>query len=256
MDTVKLGDTGIDVSRLCFGTGTNGWNGRSNQTDLGLQELADLLLYGHERGVTFWDSADQYGSHPHVARALSEVPRDAVVIATKTCAKTTEEAERDIDRYLRELGTDHLDIVLMHCMTDADWPRARSGVMEVLSRKKEQGVIRAHGVSCHDFGALERAAETPWVEALLARINYSGKNMEGPPEQVIPVLEAMHGSGVGIYGMKVVACGDLVHDAENAIHYVLDLPCIDAITVGMKSREEIDRNLGYVGAHDRDPQPA
>lgn len=256
MEKVMLGDTGIEVSRLSFGTGTHGWSGRSDQTDLGLDGLADLLLYAHGRGVTFWDSADQYGSHPHVARALRQLRREDVVITTKTCASTAEEAERDIDRYLEELGTDYVDIVLMHCMTNADWPDRQAGVMDVLSGKKKQGVIRSHGVSCHDFGALETASRSPWVESVLARINYAGKNMEGPPEKVIPVLEAMHEAGKGIYGMKVVACGDLVKDTRNAIHYVLDLPCVSAITVGMKSRQEVDENVGWVEAHDRDLQPA
>jgi predicted aldo/keto reductase-like oxidoreductase len=256
MEKVRLGNTGISVSRLSFGTGTHGWSGRSDQTDLGLEGLSDLLLYAHRRGVSFWDSADQYGSHPHVARALSQVERDSVVITTKTCATTADEAEADTDRYLAELGTDYVDVVLMHCMMGANWPQKRAGVMDVLTRKKQEGVVRSVGVSCHDFGALQAAARSPWVETVLARINYSGKNMEGPPEKVIPVLEAMHEAGKGIYGMKVVACGDLVGDAENAIHYVLDLPCVSAITVGMKSRKEVDENIGWVEAHDRDLQPA
>ncbi len=248
MKKVSLGTTGIEVSRLSFGTGTNGRKGRSNQTD--------LLLYAHGRGITFWDLADQYGSHPHVARALSKVRRDSVVVTTKTCAETAEEAERDIDRYLTELGTDYIDVLLMHCMTASDWPRNRSGVMKVLAQKKQEGVIRSHGVSCHLFSALEQALDTDWVETVLARVNYSGKNMEGPPEKVVPVLEALDARGVGIYGMKVMACGDLAHDARNAIHYVLDLPCIDAITVGMLSRREVDENVGWVESHDRDLRPA
>ena len=103
---------------------------------------------------------------------------------------------------------------------------------------------------------IRSAAGTPWVETVLARINHSGKNMEGPPEKVIPVLERMHNAGVGIYGMKVVGCGDLVQNARDAIHYVLDLPCVDAITLGMKSRQEVDENIGWVEAHDRDLHPA
>ncbi len=256
MDTAELGRTGIRVSRLCFGTGTNGWRGRSNQTDLGLQELADLLRYAHDRGITFWDSADQYGSHPHVARALSGLNREDVVITTKTCAKTAAEAEKDIDRYLRELNTDYIDIVLMHCLTSANWPDSFAGVMDVLEKKKQAGIIRSHGVSCHDFGAFERAAEIPWVDVVLARINYAGKHMDGPPEKIIPVLEQMDEAGIGVYGMKVVGCGDLGRDARNAIHFVLDLPSIDAITVGMLSRREVDENIGWVESHDRSLQPA
>ncbi|MCZ6632708.1 MAG: aldo/keto reductase [bacterium] len=255
MDRVEIGTTGLLVSQLCFGTGTQGWRGRSNQTDLGLDELADLLHYGYDRGINFWDSADQYGSHPHVARALQNIGRNTVVITSKTCATTSEEAEADIDRFLRELNTDHIDIVLMHCLTEKNWPSSFSGVMDVLERKKQEGVIRAHGVSCHDFDAFQTAAVTPWVDVVLARINYAGKYMDGPPEKIIPVLEQMDQNNIGVYGMKVVGRGDLGNDARNAIHYVLDIPAVDAITVGMQNRQEVDDNIGYVGEHSRSFQP-
>ena len=256
MNRVEIGTTGLLVSQLCFGTGTQGWRGRSNQTDLGLDELADLLYYGYDRGINFWDSADQYGSHPHVARALQNIDRDTVVITSKTCATTSEEAEADIDRFLRELNTESIDIVLMHCLTQKNWPTSFSGVMDVLERKKQEGVIRAHGVSCHDFDAFQTAAITPWVDVVLARINYAGKNMDGPPEKVIPVLEQMDANGIGVYGMKVLGCGHLDHDARNAIHFALDLGAIDAITIGMKSRREIDENIGWIEEHDHALQPA
>lgn len=255
MEMRVLGNTGIDVSRLCFGTGTDGWNGRSNQTRLGMQELVDLMRYAFDRGITFFDAADQYGSHPNMARLLKDVGRNNAVITTKTVARTAEEAEADIDRFCRELETDVLDIVLMHCMMSADWPEARAGVLEVLERKKQEGVIRAHGVSCHDFGAFCTAAECDWVEVVLARINYAGKHMDGPPEKIIPVIEKMHAAGKGVYGMKVVGAGELGGDARDAIHYVLDIPAIDAITIGMQNRQEVDDNIGYVGSHTGAPQP-
>ena len=256
MDTATLGNTGIRVSRLCYGTGTHGWAGRSDQTALGLRGLADLFRYGYDRGITFWDLADQYGSHEHAALALSDIGRKNVVVSTKTCAKSAAEAEKDIDRYLHELKTDHLDMVLIHCLTSANWTTSYAGVMDVLEQKKQAGVIRAHGVSCHDLGAFRQAAVTPWVDVVLARINYAGKNMDGPPEKVIPVLEQMDANGIGVYGMKVLGCGHLDHDARNAIHFALDLGAIDAITIGMKSRREIDENIGWIEEHDHALQPA
>ncbi|MBB29038.1 MAG: aldo/keto reductase [Gemmatimonadetes bacterium] len=256
MESAMLGNTGIEVSRLCFGTGTNGWNGRSNQTDLGLKGLSDLLNYGYSQGINFWDSADQYGSHPHVADALKRVERGSVVVASKTCAKTPREAESDITRFLEELDTDYVDVVLMHCLTSRNWPDTFSGVMEVLEKKKEAGVIRSHGVSCHDFGAFEVAARTSWVDVVLARINYAGKHMDGPPEKIIPVLEEMDEAGIGVYGMKVVGCGELGGVARDAIHFALDLGAIDSITVGMKNKTEVDENIGHVESHDRALSPA
>ncbi len=162
MKTVELGTTGILVSQLSFGTGTNGWGRRSNQTDLGTRALTDLLIYGFERGITFWDSADQYGSHAHLAGALEHIDRDRVVITSKIRATTAYEAERDMDRILSELNTDYIDIVLMHCLTDVNWPISYRGVMDILARKKQKGIIRAHGVSCHDIDAFEQAAINLW----------------------------------------------------------------------------------------------
>lgn len=249
MDTGILGKTGIEVSRLCFGTGTNGWGGRSNQTDLGLNELADLLAYAHARGITFWDSADQYGSHAHVKRGLQIVGRDTAVITSKTTSRDYDGVTADIDRFLQEMGTDYVDIVLMHCMSSADWPTKCRGAMDALEEAKTAGKIRAHGVSCHDYGAFQEAARQSWVDVVLARINYGGHSMDGTPEEIIDILHEMDRADIGVYGMKVVGAGKLGHDTRNAIHFVLDLPPIDAITIGMRSKQEVDENIGWVEEH-------
>ncbi len=118
-DLVTLGRTGIKVSRLAQGTGTNGVERSSNQIrGLGFQGVADLLRTGVDNGVTFWDVADQYGSHPHVRQALKAVDRDKVVIMTKTRASTEAEMRADLDRFRQEMGTERIDIVLLHCMMD------------------------------------------------------------------------------------------------------------------------------------------
>ena len=249
MESGTLGKAGIEVSKLCFGTGTNGWQGRSNQTDLGLKVLTNLLAYAYDEGVTFWDSADQYGSHPHVAAACRIVGRENVTLTSKTTSRDHESVTADINRCLTELGTDCIDIVLMHCLTSDDWPRKCRGAMDALSEAKEAGKIRAHGVSCHDLGALETAARTDWVDVVLARINYGGHNMDGTPEEIIQILEQMDDANIGVCGMKVVGAGKLDHDVRNAIHFALDLPAIDAITIGMTSEQQVDENVGHVEEH-------
>lgn len=253
MDTSILGKTGIEVSRLCFGTGTAGWGGASDQTRLGKRELADLLIYAYSKGVTFWDLADQYGSHTNAALALQQVDRSDVVLTSKTTAKTKAEAAADIDRFLDETNTDYIDVVLMHCLTVRDWAERYAGVMEALTEAKDAGQVRAHGVSCHDFDAFDAASHNLWVDVVLARINYGGHHMDGPPEKIVPVLERMHRKGKGVYGMKVVGQGELEHDVGNAIHYVLDLPCVHAITIGMVTRREVDENVGWVEEHQLAP---
>jgi aryl-alcohol dehydrogenase-like predicted oxidoreductase len=240
-DIVVLGRTGIRVSRLAMGTGTNGVNRRSNQTDrLGVRGLADLLHAAHEQGVHFWDSADQYGTHPHLKEALKGIPREKTVILTKTHATTAAEMRADLDRFRKEIGTEYLDIVLLHMMTDADWPRRKQGAMEVLARAREDGIVRAHGVSCHTFEALEAAANSDWVQVDLARINPEGVSMDAGIPSVVRVLQRMHRDGKGIIGMKVFGGGRLRHQADECLQYVLGLDCVDAFTIGQESRREME----------------
>lgn len=246
MDSVDFGNTGLIVSRLCFGTGTHGWGGRSEQTALGLDGLANLLRTAYDLGVRFWDAADAYGSHRHVARALQGLPRDGVVIATKASSRSARSVTQDIERFLRELGTDVLDILLLHYLTEPDWPQRCSGAMEALSRAKEEGKVRAVGVSCHGLGPLSAAAKTEWVEVVLARINFAGTNMDAAPSQVVPVIERMYASGKAVYGMKVLGCGRLAQEPRAAIEYVLGLGTVHAITIGTSTREELIENLQLV----------
>ena len=125
-DRIKLGPMQVEVSRLAQGSGTVGSGGSSNQTrQLGLQGLADLYRAAYDNGVTLWDTADQYGSHPHVALALKGVPREKVAVLTKTHASTEKEMRADLDRFRKELGTDYIDILLLHCMIDGNWPERR-----------------------------------------------------------------------------------------------------------------------------------
>src|SRR5262249_16299412 len=188
-DTVTLGKSGIQSSRLAMGTGTVGVGHHSHQTDLGINGLSNLLLNGYDNGLRFFDAADSYGSHPHVAATLKQIPRDKVTILTKTFSRDPKEARADLDRFRRELGTDYLDICLMHCVTEGDWTDRYRGVMDVLSEAKQKGIIRTHGCSCHSIEALRAAAKSPWVEVDLARINPVGAFMDADPATRAGVLK-------------------------------------------------------------------
>jgi 1-deoxyxylulose-5-phosphate synthase len=240
-DLVTLGRTGIQVTRLAQGTGTNGVNKSSNQIRrMGDAGLSELLVRGVDNGVHFWDLADQYGSHPHAKRALSTVKRDNVVILTKTHANTEQEMWADLDRFRRELGTGRLDIVLLHCMLSSDWPQKKAGAMTVLSEAKQKGIIRAHGVSCHDLGALKVAAASEWVDVDLARLNPAGIQMEGDPATIISVLRTMKQKGTGVIGMKIFGAGGLRTRVDEALQYALAQDVLDCFTIGCETPQEFD----------------
>ena len=247
-DTVAIGKTAIQTSRLAMGTGTVGSGHHSHQTALGLKGLSELLLNGYDHGLRFFDSADSYGSHPHVAEALKHVPRDKVTVLTKTWARDPAGARADLDRFRRELGTDYLDICLMHCVTEADWTERFRGVMDVLSEAKEKGTIRAHGCSCHSIEALRAAAKSPWVEVDLARINPIGAYMDADPDTVVGVLREMRAAGKGIIGMKILGQGQLRNRPDEALKYALSLDLLDAFTIGAESKAEQEDLIRRIAA--------
>ena len=238
-DRVMLGNTGIEVSRLAMGTGTHGFNKHSNQTrKLGIKGLGDLLHAAYDEGVNFWDSADQYGTHPHLREALKYVPREKVVILTKTHATTEDEMKADLDRFRKELGTDYIDIILLHVQTKPDWPQIKAAGMDVLSRAREDGIIRAHGVSCHTMSALVAAANSDWVQVDLARINPYGASMDGPVDQVVPVLKKMHEQGKAIVGMKILGAGKLADKKDECLQYALAQDFIHGFTIGQEGFDQ------------------
>jgi aryl-alcohol dehydrogenase-like predicted oxidoreductase len=239
-DRVRLGPMKVEVSRLAQGSGTNGVGGSSNQTrKLGMKGLADLFDAAYDQGITFWDCADQYGTHPHVREALKHVPREKVTILTKTRSSTEKEMRADIDRFRRELGTDYIDIMLLHCMMDKNWPEEKRGAMAVISEAKAKGIVRTHGTSCHTLDALKTAAANPWVEVDLARINPAKVAMDAEVDTVIGVLRQMKAAGKGVIGMKILGAGRLRSQVDKSLQFALSLDCVDAFTIGSEGRDEM-----------------
>ncbi|HLK22330.1 MAG TPA: aldo/keto reductase [Bryobacteraceae bacterium] len=248
-DRIKLGPRGIELSRLAMGTGTDGVGGSSNQTrKLGLTGLANLFDAAYDQGVTFWDSADQYGTHPHVKEALKRAKRERVTILSKTHASTEKEMRADLDRFRRELGTDYIDILLLHCMMDDDWPERKKGAMAVISEAQEKGIVRTKGTSCHTLGALKAAARNPWVEVDLARINPAQAQMDADPATVISVLKQMKAAGKGVIGMKILGAGALRNRVDESLQFALSLDCVDCFTIGSESRAEMEDLLRKIPA--------
>jgi 1-deoxyxylulose-5-phosphate synthase len=247
-DEVTLGLTGIRTSRLAMGTGTVGGGHHSHQTALGVKGLSDLLLNGYNHGLRFFDAADSYGSHPHLAEAIKHVPRDKVTVLTKTWAREPELARADLDRFRKELGVDYIDVCLMHCVTEGDWTERYRGVMDVLSEAKHKGIIRSHGCSCHSLEALRAAAKSSWVEVDLVRINPIGSNMDADPATVVSVMREMKAAGKGLVGMKILGAGDMRNRQDEAIKYALSLGLLDAFTIGAEDKTEQEDLIRRIGA--------
>ena len=248
-DEVVLGKTGIRTSRLAMGTGTVGFGGSSNQTRIGFNNSVKLLLDGyHDNGLRFFDTADSYGSQPNVGAAIKQIPRDKIVIMTKSDNRSPVGLRRDLDRIRRELGVEMIDIVLIHCVTEGDWTTRYRGAMDVLSEAREKGIIRAHGCSCHTIQALRAAAASPWVEVDLVRLNPIGSHMDADPDTVIKELKKMRADGKGIVGMKILGQGDLRDRPAEAIRYALSTGVLDAFTIGAESRKEQDNLTQRIAA--------
>ena len=244
---VPLGNA-LHVCPFGCGTGTVAGGGHSNQTRLGAEKLEALLRYAYDRGLRLFDMADQYGTHPYLARALKGKPRDSFQIVTKfmihqggPSGQEQPGADVPVERLLKELQVEYLDLLQIHCVVSPDWNRQHAAQMAALTEFKERGLIRAHGVSCHSFAALETAAGEPWVDVIHVRVNPYGEGMDASPQEVIPVLEKAHASGKGIIGMKLIGEGKF--DAEQrrqTIAWAIGLGCVDVLAVGFEKPEEID----------------
>jgi aryl-alcohol dehydrogenase-like predicted oxidoreductase len=242
-EKVTLGKCGLQVSLVGMGTGSVGSGQASNQTRLGVLGFTKVVRHALDRGICFFDVADQYGSHTYLREALKGVPREQYVIQTKTHATNVPDARSHLERYRMELGVDYIDILLLHCMTKEGWPAENQGAMDYLMQAKQEKLIRAHGTSCHGMDPLRTAAKSPFVEIDLARINPEGLIMDDrKPDEVASVLEEMHNAGKGIVGMKILGEGRIAtpERKDASLHYVLGLGTVNAFIIGFESTEQID----------------
>lgn len=246
IDRVKLGNTGLMVPRLALGTGTHGGGQSSDMTRMGIDNWIKIARHAHERGMTFYDSADLYGSHQNVKAILKEVPREKAILLSKIWTRpekwNQDSPVKTIDRFRKETGSDYFDIMLLHCMTNANWQEEKKPYIEALSEAKQKGILKSLGVSCHSFDALKLAVDDPWVDVILARINPEGVIMDASADEVMAVLKKAHDSGKGIIGMKIFGEGKLVEESqrEKSLKYVIGSKNVDCMTIGMTSIEQVD----------------
>ena len=251
VDQVALGKTGLKLSRLGFGTGSN--SGHVQQA-LGQQAFNDLIHYAYDRGITFIDCAQSYATFEWIAGAIKGLPREKLFLQSKVSGKP-EDVLKAIDRHRKVFNTDYVDSLLIHCMIKNGWTDGFRRLMDGFEEAKAKQWIRAKGVSCHSLPALRTAVASDWPEVHLVRVNPQAKHVDGPEEQVFksgndiaPVvrqLKAMHAKGRGVIGMKLVGDGDFrnAEDREKAARFAMAQPEISAVVIGFKSRKEVDEAI-------------
>ena len=253
-ERVPLGKTKIKVSRVGFGTGMRGGGRQSNHTRMGQEKFNALARGCYERGIRLFDVADMYGTHPFLAAALKEMPRKDFAISTKIWWRPGGIPEKErhpanvlVERFLKELNTDYVDLVLLHCVVSENWPTDLSEYMNAMAKLKKKGLIRAHGLSCHSLEALQTSVNESWVDSVHARINPYAAKMDVKKIEDVPkveaVLKAMRKQGKAVIGMKILGEGtfrDSDEKRDNSIRYAFESGCMDAMVVGFEKINEID----------------
>ncbi|MBI2924821.1 MAG: aldo/keto reductase [Verrucomicrobia bacterium] len=250
VDQVTLGKTGVKLSRLGIGTGSNSGD---VQRALGREGFDRLLRYAYDQGITYIDTAESYKNHDWVRDAIKGLPREKLFIQTKMSG-TPEKPMEVIDRFRKELNTDYFDSLLTHYATTPTWDDERKRVLDAIEEAKEKKIIRAKGVSCHGLPALTRATKVNWVEVHLVRLNPMGHKIDGVTfkweEQgnvpaVVEEIKAMRAQGRGIIGMKLIGNGDFTSpdQREKSIRYAFQSGLLDAAVIGFKTTAEIDEAI-------------
>ena len=257
VDMVDLGKTGLKVSRLAMGMGTNGWNHESNQTRIGLEKFKQMVQAGFDRGIRFLDTADTYGSHIFVKEAIKMLPREQLTVMTKIWTENLDwhplqPVAQTIERIRQELQTDYLDIVMLHCMTKANWTEDKKRFMDDLSEAKAKGLIKKIGFTAHDFNALQNGISHEWPDVVLARINNKEKRMDATPEKILALLDLAASKGKGVLGMKIFGGGELIKEEERieSLKFVVNSRKLHAMTIGFENatqvHDTVDRLMGLV----------
>ncbi len=239
----------IESSRLGFGTGMSGYNHSAQLTRMDRDKAVAMLNHAYDRGIRFFDCADLYGTHEIVSSTLKDKPRDSYVLSTKLWPhgggiqeKERPSADVVVKRFLKELNTDYIDLVQVHCMMKPDWKSDFQQYCDDLEKLKEQGLIRGHGISIHSLGALRNGAEDPWVDAMHIRINQTGARMEGSFEENVAAAKIAQENGKGIIAMKLIGEGTIrdLEERRKNLEAVVRSGVVDVYIVGFEEMGQID----------------
>jgi predicted aldo/keto reductase-like oxidoreductase len=256
VDTVTLGRTGLKLSRLGMGTGSD--SGRI-QAELGQEAFNRLIRHAYDRGITYFDTAQSYRTFEMIAAAIKGLPREKLFIQSKIGGQP-EDVLASIDRHRKVFDTDYVDSLLIHCMVKDGWTDGFKRTMDGFAEAKSRKWIRAHGVSCHSLPALRTAAASDWTEVHLVRLNPQGAWVDTPEETwnaksdsshvpaVAAQIQEMRRRGHGVIGMKLVGNGEFTkaEDREKAARYAVQSGLLDAFVIGFKSPAEVDEAIERV----------
>ncbi|NLD16170.1 MAG: aldo/keto reductase [Tissierellia bacterium] len=247
MEYRKLGNTGIKVSRLCFGSLTM----TKSQGNLSENEARELLNFAYEHGVNFIDTAELYDNYPLIKGVFNDVKREKLIIASKTYAYSKEGARESLDKYLKAFNTDYADIFLLHEQEGELTLRGHYEALEELWKLKEKGYIKAIGISTHKIKGVTDALKFGEIEIIHPMANMKGVGiLDGTIDEMMDAITEAKNNGIGIYAMKVLGGGHLISKSEEAIKWAVDNEKFDSIALGMQSESEVLANVSLINKDD------
>lgn len=240
MEYNKLGKTGLKVSKLCFGGLTVG----PLQANLSIEDGAEVITEAFDRGVNFIDTAELYETYGHIKKALELTKQKDIIISTKSYAYSKDTAEKSLQKALRELDRDYIDIFLLHEQENEYTLKGHYEALEYFIKMKEKGIVRAVGISTHNIAAVKASLKMDEIEVIHPIINKNGLGIQdGTIDEMIEALKKAKSKNKGIYGMKPLGGGNLLSSIDECFEFVFSLPFLDSIAVGMQRKEEVIANL-------------
>ncbi|HHY17323.1 MAG TPA: 4Fe-4S binding protein [Firmicutes bacterium] len=238
-----LGDTGINVTELCFGVLPMG----PSQFGLPPEEGGRLIEEGIRSGINFLDTAQSYRTYPHIKKALDYLKgkKYDVVIATKSAAVTYDDMKSAVEEARKALDRDTIDIFHLHAArVDSNVFEDRRGALECLVDCKSKGMVRAVGISTHSVEVVGAGKNVDEIDVIFPIINKEGLGiLHGTRDEMAKAISEASLKGKGLYAMKALGGGNLLSDREGAFNFVRNLPGISSVAVGMVNRDELDMNL-------------
>lgn len=247
MKLVPLGNSGLTVTKLCFGTLTMSPLQRNFSPERG----AELLVHAYERGVRFLDTADLYETYPHIRLALKRAPD--YVISTKAYCYDRATAKAALERAFRGIDREYVDLFMLHEQESLYTLRGHEEALDFLEEQRALGRIGAVGASTHYAGCVRACARFPKIRVVHPILNLGGVGIrDGSREDMEDAVRHLREFGVGIFAMKPLGGGHLIAGNREAMEYALHNPLIDSVAVGMQSEAEIDANVALA---EGDPAP-